>query len=101
MTIREPFGRSLASISAAQTFRAARAATEQALLPDQLPRDAERVAVVALDPPVDEPAVEHVGDEVVADALDLRAVETDLAGAREDRALLRVDDDEAARDLPP
>ena len=46
-----------------------------------------------LDPAVDQRAVEHVGDEVVADALDLVAL--DLAGAGQDRAL-GVDADDLA-----
>ena len=78
--------------------RAARAAHQEALLPDQLARDPEGVAVVGLDPLVDQAAVEHVGDEVVADALDLVAL--DLAGAGQDRALgIDADDAHAGRDL--
>ena len=50
-----------------------------------------------LDPAIDEPAIEHVGDEVVADALDLVAL--DLAGPGEDRALGIDADDLAARHL--
>src|SRR6185369_12939273 len=49
------------------------------------------------DPLIDQPAVEHVGDEVVADALDL--VRLDLARTGEDRALGIDADDLAARDL--
>ncbi len=59
---------------------ARRAAAQEALLPDQLARGQERVAIVGLDPAVDQPAIEHVGDEVVADALDL--VAADLARGR-------------------
>src|SRR4029079_5505079 len=74
-----------------------RAAAQEALLADQLARDHERVAIVGLDPAVDQAAVEHVGDEVVADALDL--VAPDLARPGEDRALGVDADDLAARDL--
>src|SRR5204862_7244983 len=48
-------------------------------------------------PAIDEPSIEHVGDEVVADALDL--VRLDLAGSRKDRALGIDADDLAARNL--
>ena len=96
-TTREPSGMSLATCSAAHTAEPLEPPHEQALLTDELARDAEGVAVVRLDPAVDQLAVEDVGDEVVADALDLVAL--DLAGAGQDRAL-RVDaDDLAARQL--
>lgn len=50
------------------------AADQQALLGDQPARELERLAVLGLVPLVDDLAVEHIGDEVVADALDLVAL---------------------------
>jgi hypothetical protein len=70
------------------------ATAEEAFLADELASGTEGVAVVALDPAVDEGAVEDVGDEVVADALDL--VAADFTGASEDGALGVDADDEAA-----
>jgi hypothetical protein len=91
--MREPLGKSLAHLHRGPDRSAARAADQEPLLADQLARGAEAVAVVALHPPIDQLGVEHVGDEVVTDALDLVAL--DLAGAGQNRAL-GVDADDLA-----
>mmetsp|Transcript_37917 Transcript_37917/g.118859 ORF Transcript_37917/g.118859 Transcript_37917/m.118859 type:complete len:480 (-) Transcript_37917:314-1753(-) len=87
---------------------AAAAAAEQALLADEAARHDEALVVVRLDPLVHDLAVQHLGDEVVAGALYLVALEAHLVVERvrdgEDAALGVHRDDldvrEALLELP-
>eukprot|EP00760_Papus_ankaliazontas_P014959 PhM_4_TR161/c0_g1_i1/m.13822 len=65
---------------------AAAAAAEEALVAVKHASELEGLLVLTLDPLVDERAVEHVGDEVITDALDVVRAHFVVGGVGEDRA---------------